>query len=166
MSLALAPTDEATGGTVSPDLARLGLLAEEWKAAQEHRRRAAEELLAAQERLRNAAASAEAAESRFREACPAAFGIAPKIVSAHPVDAWVATRCDTSDRLAATGSSSLYRDFIEWCVGSGLPQADPGRWPQTRFGRELSDRGFTARKNRLGHTLRVGLSLRGESGRG
>lgn len=163
MSLAIAPTGEAAGGHASPELARLGLLAEEVRSAQEHRRRAGEELLAAQERLRNATASAEAAEARFREACPVAFGIAPQLVSAHPIEAWIAARCDASDRVAATRSSSLYRDFIEWSVGSGLPQCDPGRWPQTRFGRELSDRGFAMRKDRSGYALRVGLKLRGET---
>lgn len=166
MSLALAPTDDATGGNVSPDLARLGLLAEEVKAAQDHRRRAGDDLLAAQERLRNAVAAAEAAETRFREACPVAFGIAPKTVGGHPVDSWLAARCDTSDRLAATRSSDLFRDFIEWGVSTGLPQCHPGRWPQTRFGRDLADRGYTVRKNGGGYALRVGLQLREDAGHG
>lgn len=162
MSVALAPHD-AAGGNVSADLARLGLLAEEVKAAQEHRRRAGDDLLTAQERLRNATAQAEAAEARFREACPVAFGIAPVRANTHPVEDWLAQRCDVSDRLAATRSSHLYRDFIEWAVSTGMPQCEPARWPQTRFGRELADRGFASRKNGSGYALRVGISLRGES---
>lgn len=162
MSVALAPHD-ATGGNVSADIARLGLLAEEVKAAQEHRRRAGEDLLAAQERLRNATAQAEAAEARFREACPAAFGIAPVRANTHPVDDWLAQRCDVSDRMAATRSSQLYRDFIEWGVSTGMPQCDPGRWSQTRFALSLADRGFVSRKDRTGYVLRVGISLRGEA---
>ncbi|MYL98737.1 hypothetical protein GR702_13285 [Novosphingobium sp. FGD1] len=163
MSLALAH-DEAIGAAVSPDLARLGLLAEEWKAAQEHRRRAGEELIAAQERLRNAIASVDATEARFREACPVAFGIPAPTSSLHPVEAWLTARCDTSDRFAATRSSYLYRDFIEWAVSTGLPQCDPSRWTSTRFGRELADRGYTRSKDRSGNALRVSIRLRGESG--
>ncbi|MED5546100.1 MAG: hypothetical protein VYD90_12695 [Pseudomonadota bacterium] len=162
MSRALTP-DDATGGIVSPDLARLGLLAEEVKATHEQRRRASEDLVAAQERLRNANAQAEAAEARFREACPVAFGIAERAVNNHPVQDWLAQRCDLSDRLAATRSTTLYRDFIEWAVGTGLPQCNPSRWPQTRFGRELSDRGYASRKDRTGYALRVGLRLRGSA---
>ncbi|KPH60372.1 hypothetical protein [Novosphingobium sp. ST904] len=162
MSVALAPHD-AAGGNVSSELTRLGLLAEEVKEAQENRRRAGDGLLAAQERLRNATAQVEAAEARFREACPVAFGIMPNRANTHPVEDWIAQRCDVSDRLAATRSTHLYRDFIEWAVATGLPQCEPARWPQTRFGRELTDRGFASRKNGGGYTLRVGIRLRGEA---
>lgn len=162
MSLALAH-DEATGGTVSADLANLALLAEEVKAALEHRRRSAALLQEAQERLRAATATAEAAEARFREACPAAFGIAPRAANTHPVEDWLAQRCDLSDRTAATRSSDLFRDFIQWAVGTGLPQCEPSRWPLTRFGRELTDRGFARHKDRNGYALRVGILLRGDA---
>ncbi|MGF7152484.1 hypothetical protein [Novosphingobium gossypii] len=161
MSLALSH-DDAIGGTVSPDLARLSLLAEEVKAAQEHRRRAGEDLILAQKRLRNATTQAEAAESRFRDACPAAFGIADRSVNMHPVEQWLARRCSTSYRLAVTRSSSLYRDFMEWAVGTGLPQCELDRWSQTRFGRELTDRGFAPIKDRSGLSNRRGIRLRGE----
>ncbi|PNU02499.1 hypothetical protein [Novosphingobium guangzhouense] len=156
---AVRSIDSAAGGATAFQVSQLATLADSVKIAQSTYQSALADLHRAQDRVREAAETLAAAQTRFQDACPVAFGLAPANIGGNPVDDWLSARCTATDRLAKSRASNLYRDFIEWCAASGHAEPHTGRWHQTRFGRELTERGFFSRKDSEGFTVRVGLRL-------
>jgi hypothetical protein len=151
----------ATGGAVAlpEELAKLEQLAARVRSAQERQRNAAEAVLAAQDILAIATADLAQAEAEFRDRCPIAFGLTPRVAANDPIDAWLADRCDLSQRTAATLSADLFHDFRDWLTASGRVDCNPAQWNAIRFGRHLSNRGIGSRKGWNGIKLRVGIRL-------
>lgn len=68
------------------------------------------------------------------------------------VGPWITERCELAPSYE-TGSSLLFKDFAEWSVReTGI------KLSQTRFGRELEERGFAVHKK--GRKIRIGLRLK------
>lgn len=79
--------------------------------------------------------------------------------SANPFGEWLATRVDTSDPLARTGSKALYDDYKAFCEADGIGDRDIMN--STAFGRALGDRQISVGgKDKNGAKWRRGAKLR------
>ncbi len=70
------------------------------------------------------------------------------------VGSWIEENC-VCDRAYERESTRLFGDFVAWS------ERETGiKLSQTRFGRELEERGYTAKRDSNGRKLRVGLQLK------
>jgi len=76
-----------------------------------------------------------------------------------PLAEFISACCVTGDRCQAH-ATPLYESYKGWCSGTGeIPVS------QTRFGRQLGERGFKSSEDGRGRKLRVGIGLRGPDSR-
>lgn len=74
-----------------------------------------------------------------------------------PLSEWIGEECDLSDKEALTGSKELWEAFKRWLERNEI---DAGNWNTTKFGRELNQKQLIGKKDRRGHKVRKGISLR------
>lgn len=70
---------------------------------------------------------------------------------------WLQSEVDTSEPGAAEASAALYHAYQGYCVRGSIPPCCV--MSLTRFGRELSARGFAKKNGRAGRVERVGCRL-------